>query len=493
MIDSALIFSRPAAAATSLGATALDAHRFLDKSVVLIAEPAFVLTRNGALMLDACIRLLPRTCKNVQVQLSGVDSKIVYITRQTVASLGLTGIHVSTSHIGIDSADAVLVLGHSTAPKQGCIVANSNGWVARVNTDGDIDSACDQFNPVGAFGAACLACAEVFKRLVVIKPERAPVFTNVSFSFLTYERSKDPGFALPERFFVDLLLVGGGAIGSATTYLLSQLCLGGSIDIVDPQTYEPENMGTSVIVGQGDIGQSKAYTCASILAAAGVAAIPYKEFVRDYARRPGHKSGIVLSGLDSVPSRHELQGSLWPDIIIDGGTGPVEAQVFRHVFKDRDACLKCFFVEPTADATVIASRATGLSSTSLMNQESVLTQADIDQARPEMREWLAARKGTPVCSIVQEAVAHSMSSATITFAPSAPFVAGLSATMMVAELIKTVAGYAGQFTTSYQCDTLVGPHYGQWQMQLPTANCDCQTRRRNIEKFRSDSKKDLGL
>jgi molybdopterin/thiamine biosynthesis adenylyltransferase len=484
MFDNAVIFSRPEAAATSLGANALDAHRFLDKSVLVVAEPAFVNAPNGALMLDACVRLLPRMCKNVHVQLAGVKSSIAITTQKTVDSLGLSGVQVTMTSADFAAFDAVLVLG-SKAVRAGCVVANSNGWLARVTTCGDLGSACDQINPIGAFGSACLACAEVFKCLISVKPERAPAFSGVSFSFLTYRSSNDPGFALPASLTLDILMVGCGAIGSATTYLLTHLPLAGSIDIVDPQVYEPENIGTSIIVGQDDIGREKAATCAALLTARGLAAKPYKKFVRDYARLPHPKSGIVLSGLDSVLARHELQGSLWPDVIIDGGTGAVEAQVFRHIWKSVDACLKCFFVEPPKDALSVAADATGLSRSSLTNQESLLTQDDIDKAAPGMRAWLSTRKGKSVCSIVQEAVANSMSATSLDFAPSAPFVAGLSATMIVAELVKLLAGHDGEFDTCYQCDTLVGPHYGEWQTQLPKANCECQVRRVNIERFRA--------
>ena len=69
---------------------------------------------------------------------------------------------------------------------------------------------------------------------------------------------------LPSSLDVDLLLVGGGAIGNGTVRLLSQLHCRGRIDIVDAQTYAEENLGTCLLMGTADLGESKAKILAPI-------------------------------------------------------------------------------------------------------------------------------------------------------------------------------------------------------------------------------------
>ena len=79
----------------------------------------------------------------------------------------------------------------------------------------------------------------------------------------------------------------------------------------------------------------------------------------------------------------------------------------------------------------------------MQDAEGIVTEADVDSAPAERQEWLRERIGQKVCSVVSEGVARqiSMDEQRKGFAPSVPFVATMSACMVVGELVKFVAGW----------------------------------------------------
>jgi hypothetical protein len=70
------------------------------------------------------------------------------------------------------------------------------------------------------------------------------------------------------------------------------------------------------------------------------------------------------------------------------------------------------------------------------------------------------------------------------FSPSVPFVACLSACMVVAELVKFTAGWNTALETRYQLDMLTGPAFGSMIPQNKRQDCECFVRRRNIDIWR---------
>lgn len=484
MNTSDITFSRPMAAAASLRNLAADAHKFLDKRVLLMADPEFVRTRNGMLIFETCIRLLPRICLNLTIQVNR-DASLLNHCEQTLKQ-AISGGVVICSNAEPENFDAVLVVGHSYAGTGPAIIVNSNGWLARLSSGADLDTDCRQFNPIGAIGAACLGVSEVFKKLIAVRPERGEAIDRLQFSFFNYDSgNSNPGPQLPELIHCDFVLIGCGAIGSGVTYALSWLPLAGSIDLVDPQVYALENLGTSVLVCPDDVGIAKAVKCANLLTKRGLLAVPYVEKVEQYAVRSNKKYKVVLSALDSVAARHAVQANLWPDFAIDGAIGDFQAQAFRHIWTKNDACLQCYFKELAVDGDKIAADATGLRLDRIRDQHAVITDSDIEQASEDMKTWLVQRRNKTICSVVQEAMAQRISSQSVAFAPSVPFVACLSAVMMVAELVKLHLPDPPPFDTCFQFDSLVGPPGGLWQPQKPSVDCLCQARRANIESMRN--------
>ena len=113
---------------------------------------------------------------------------------------------------------------------------------------------------------------------------------------------------------------------------------------------------------------------------------------------------------------------------------------------------------------------------------------DVKTAPIEKQNWLRDRVGKPLCSVVSEGVIQEISQDQLQngFSPSVPFVACLSACMVLSELIKAVSGETTVLETRFQFDVLRGPMNGQFIPQIRRKNCICVTRSKNIEKIRKN-------
>jgi hypothetical protein len=129
---------------------------------------------------------------------------------------------------------------------------------------------------------------------------------------------------------------------------------------------------------------------------------------------------------------------------------------------------------------------TGLSRETLARgAEAELTEADLKNAAPEHKPFLAGRVGRTICSIVAEAQALSMERQTEGFAPSVPFVACLSACLEVTELVRFVTTGATSPAPRYQMNLLIGPDTAMDIRERRRTNCICVERIDNIQKVRA--------
>jgi hypothetical protein len=487
--DAALQFSRIAAAAESLENAAPDRHRFLDKKVLLTGESEVLSTSNGRQCFLDSLRLLIRMVRFLTIRLptaSSLSKEVEELVREL--SLDFPPLIQKESDEGLESFDAILSVGSSGRPKLPWTVINSNGWTARVSSMGNsLPSDCYSPNPIGALGAACLGVAEVFKRLICLRPERGQLHDKLFFSFYSYLIEDDPGPELPKELPVDLLLVGVGAIGNGTIHLLRSLPMSGHISIVDNQCFGRENWGTSILVGPGDFGASKALTGQKWMQGK-IAARGFHETIEEFQKRCGTEiqyPKLVLNGLDKISARRAVQ-DFWPDQIIDGAIGPVSCEVTLHPWGPDLSCLRCDFEEPQIAAELVQRRATGLRSERLTAPDSVISEEDIETAPPNMQDWLRQRKGKPVCSVVSEGVLSLLASESqhAGFQPSVPFVACLSSCMIVAELVRYLQKASPVLETGFQFDVMIGPQRGNRKSHSRKTDCICVTRRKNIETLR---------
>jgi len=490
-MDSKLSYSRPSAAAERLGDLASDRHRFIGKRVLLTGEETTLAGENGRRCLLDSLRLLIRLCQDVSVWFPSTDGTLMReaVTLARMIEFGAP-VKFPSAPPNYDAYDAVLSVGSVARADLPWTVINSNGWLARVSSGGtSLPSVTDQSNPIGSLAAACLGAADVFKRLIRVKESRGRLFDGLQFSLHTYRCGKDDlGPALPRDLPLDLLQVGLGAIGNGVVRLLSALPANGRVLIVDRQAFQDENLGTCILIGPSDIGKEKV-SLGEMHLSHHLSVKGFPEEFDAFRLRLGKEfpyPKVILNCVDSIDARHKVQ-SLWPDVVIDGAIGDFGCQVSRHPWGPDIACLQCLFRHPPGEsAEKTASRATGLSETRAQQLQDAVTEDDVRIAPTEKQVWLHEHLGHQVCSVVREAMARQISAVRQQegFEPSVPFVACLSACMMVSELVKTVSGWPTTLGPRYQFDALQGPFRGQEYPQRRREDCICTTRARNIEIIR---------
>jgi hypothetical protein len=487
-----LPYSRLVATAERLGEDAEDRHRFLGKSVLLTGETATLLTSNGVEIASAALRLLVRMCQNVSVALPDDCPALKRGLQDVAREAALNPVAFLEGEPQHDQFDAILSIGTQARPGLPWTVVNSNGWRSRVSSENThLATNFGKYNPIGAMGAACLGVADVFKRLIRLRPEKGELLDGLSFSFWSYSvEGDDPGPDLPLGLSVDLLLVGAGAIGNGIAYLLNLLPIRGHMTVIDRQEYGDENWGTSICLPATPPHGPKADFIAEVLCSK-FETVPRHADIAVVAEEFGKTlpfPHVVLNGLDRIDARHEVQ-RLWPDLIIDGAIGSdLSCQVSCHPWGPDTACLLCLFQQPPGEnAEAVQSRATGLNQAALADLEAPLAQAEVDGADDAKKTWLAARVGQKKCSVVSEAVTEILSSDRnrAGFSPSVPFVACFSAAMIVTELVRYLTENKTVPEPRYQLNLLWGPHRGIDYPEVRRQQCLCVERAKIIEQVRS--------
>jgi len=487
-------YSRTIASAQALGESARDRNRFLDKTVLLTGEPTILGTPNGREMARAALLLLMRICPNVVVALPDACADLAGELDELAHHMDPKSTIICDILRGqFGDFDAILSVGTCARGDLPWTVINSNGWLARVSSSThDIVGECRQANPIGAIGAACLGVCEVFKRLIALASERGEMLDNVSFSFWTYSAATgEPGPALPPDIRVELLLVGAGAIGSGTAYLLSRLPISGRALVIDRQYYEDVNWGTCVCISTDDIGKEKAQVLATVLASklsVRGRRVDIETFRRELEAMNAAPR-IVLNGLDDIDPRQEVQ-KLWPDLVIDGAIGSdFSCQVSCHPWGLDVACLRCLFRHPpsTEPWEKVMSRDTGLPESFFADPNATISEEHLATVPPEKRASFSRYLGKTWCSITPEEQAQMLSSEKLApgFSPSAPFVACFSSCMIVTELVRQVLESRTNPEPRFQLNLLWGPQRGTDVPQARRSDCECVMRGRNIERARA--------
>jgi len=483
----AIEFSRPTAVARALGDE--NSQRFVEKRVLLRGDAATLLSSNGQEAVRAAFLLLIRICENVAVALPAACKEL----RADIAALAADLIpnrplQWIDSNDVFDGYDAILSIGARGREDLPWTVINSDGWLARVSSrGGDLPASADQANPIGAVAAACLGVGEVFKRLIGLRATRGELLDVTSFSLWAYTTSaEDTGPAL-NALVIDVLLIGCGAIGSSTAYLLSRLPVSGRAVTLDRQDYKPENFGTSIIVGPRAYERAKAQVTAELLASKLDVVPLVMDIASFHERYDGGFPDMVLAGLDDVEPRHQVQ-RLWPGLVIDGAVGgELSCQVSCHPWHSSNACLLCLFQKQEASSLVdMNARATGLPPELANNPDAIVTEAVIASAQADRQAWLRGHLGKRICSITSEAVVEFLSAETHRegFAPAAPFVSSFSACMIVAELVRYLTTGATLPEPRFQFNFLWGPRRGLHYAERRHDDCFCAERRENISKLR---------
>jgi hypothetical protein len=467
----------------------LAADNLLERSALITADASAILTAAGRSTFLASVSLLTRFCADVSVhvpeQAGGFERDVRALTSRI--SYAGTIRFLGQADVVFEHYSAILNVGPTIRSDLPWTAIACDGWVLQVcSGGGPVVLSFSQFNPAATLAAASLGAAEIFKRLLGVVSQVAPLLQNEVFSFLTYTADTDPGPDIRSPIRLDCVLAGAGAIGNGIRHVLIELPVEGWLAVVDQQDAGEENWGTYIDLEPSGFDMPKAnLACAGWGAA--VTLFPLKRDVAELLSKLGREipfPDVTLGALDNIEARHEIQ-RLWPDLAIDGAIGDVTCQVSRHPWGPDTACLQCLFREPAGeDSAVVASRLTGLTVESARRQDEEVTQEDIDAAVGDRKAWLAARKGRQKCSVIREALAEELTAGGATFSPSAPFVACMSGSMVAAEFIKYRMGISSPLDPRFQFNVLVGPRAGTMLEQGRRKTCFCVERSKAIARAR---------
>jgi molybdopterin/thiamine biosynthesis adenylyltransferase len=494
-----LASSRPLGVAKELGAATLDQAVVFARSVILTGERAALETENGRWCLLNSIRLLARVVGPLLVVVPHGMDRIRGEVTQLCESVWTKGhVTVADECCAQDwaGATAILNVGTRVKPHLPWTTINSNGWLARVSSFGDLPGDTFQSNPLGAMLAASLGVTEVFKRVYGIPGEKYSLLHATQFSL--FELSSAPtglGPKLTETSLPDTLLVGAGAIGNAIVLLLSQLRLRGRLHIVDKQVFAVENLGTCVVLdGQDWLDTPKAGRLANWLRERSALVCTGEQALVESARSGEYLKSmavdLVLAGLDDVAARWDVQ-LLWPSVLVDGGINAVGAAAVTHrLDRPSGACMRCSFRLPLTDERAVQSQLTGLARASLESDLGrALTEQDVLVAKESMRPWLRDQvaQGKTLCATISDAQTRALGMKLEDgFRPSAPFVATASAALVVAQALKALAYPEAEFTQRFQFENVfLGPDAAVGVLTLADPNCLCVSQRPTIEHVRA--------
>ena len=488
-----LEFSRPAAALRELGDAARDDGDFVDKRVLLTGVAPFVTTANGIWMAEDCLRLMVRTWRRVTVYLPaeavGVTSTLKAVAEQVAFAMPVTFVDTPPAY---EAFDGILSVGGNARADLRWTAINSNGWLARVSSTGKrISESCTDSNPIGAMAAASLGVADLFKR-TALKPGNFDLFDGLTFSAFDFTvGGEDAGPGLPQRLAMPpALFLGQGAIGNANVLLGGQLPLHGKALLFDKDAYGPENLGTCVLIGRNasDHGIAKAVWNRDHLSAVGSSldAHPLRGDIERDLQAVEPYLELVINGLDRVEPRHAIQDA-WPDVIVDGALRRFQCQFVSYDHGAGYGCLRCLFERPPArNPLEVQAEMTGLP-IELIAADQEITEDHVAAAPEDKKDFLKSQLGKKAhavaCARAIEMKEMFADSVKDDFAPSVPFVATMTAVLVMAEVVRRLMDLAS-VARRFQFDVLVGPQRGLKINEKAKSSCRCQKRKGPIENLR---------
>jgi hypothetical protein len=211
----------------------------------------------------------------------------------------------------------------------------SNGWTATFSTSRP--RSCGKTDvPFGAGVAACLAAANVFRR--VFLPERR---LDADATFAVLDSTDPAGIATLEGSLGDVVLAGAGAIGNAAAWALARLPMSGTLAVVDHEAIDLGNMQRYVLAERADEDAPKPSVVARYFDSS-LKGQTYPIELAQFAERHSHRIDRLLLALDSARDRRAGQASL-PRWVANGWTQPGDLGVSTHDFL-RGACVSCLYL-----------------------------------------------------------------------------------------------------------------------------------------------------
>ncbi len=294
-------------------------------------------SREGRLITDLTVRLLARLYPALDVwgppDAAAFVERMRRVARATNPAIKLT--RRGRADTGISVGDA--------GEFGTTVYAGSDGWDALISASAP-QPVGTSANPLGPGVAACLASANVFRR-IFLEPWESTLDDDLCLSAWTFGRGPTPA-AVPNdnwRLDSDAVLVGVGAIGMAAAWACAHAPMQGSLHLVDPEEIELGNLQRYVLATRVDVGRAKVQVARRAFRGnlrVQVHQADWESFVSQF----GYEWRYVLAALDSAADRKAVQASL-PGWVANGWTQPGDLGVSVHPrFGSAGACLACLYL-----------------------------------------------------------------------------------------------------------------------------------------------------
>jgi hypothetical protein len=381
------------------------------------------------------------------------------------------------------------------------IYVGGDDWTARVSRVGPVPVGPCRMGGLGLQAAAALAVGELIKELAPHVPT-VRIEDELTWSLLdgrvTTPSSPPglppaPGGETPGRGRVRatrptppiVALLGAGSVGSSAAALLALSGVPGSVDVVDPDSFDPRrNAYRCPGVPVTERGP-KADWAARVLAGAGWEARPHRTTVAGWARahdRPGYPGfrGMALVSVDNVDGRREA-AELMAWSTVSAGVDGMALHAQRHLPVDDLACPYCDLVDTGRWRTrgrlyarfgLTAPRLQALLDGDTLSADDVATAIWTGSVDPESMGRLVGGRlvdllRQPPTGVTAASVAFEETTV------SAPHVSWLAGTLLAAEVTKAAAGLPG-IERRVDVD-LHGVPLGGWRRppRNPSGRCPC--------------------
>jgi len=328
-------YSRGALAAAQV-LSGFDEARFrtkLEETPIGVASDETIDRPEGQALVELLVRLLAR-----------LYPRLAFLgPREAIRDLTVLAKTINPAIEITSGATVGVSIGEVKSPFETTFYAGAVGWDALISAR-RVQSIGDSENPFGAAAAACLAAANVFRR-VFLPDWKQRVDDGLRFSAWSLDRVDRATRTRqrPWRLSKDAVLVGVGAVGNAALWVLARAPLTGTLHIVDNQDIELSNLQRYVLAARGDEGRSKV-ELGSSWPTAGLAVVEHKQSLAQFLSAHGYTWDYFLLGLDSTRDRRSAQAAL-PRWIGNAWTQPGDLGVSTHPrFGEDGACVACLYL-----------------------------------------------------------------------------------------------------------------------------------------------------
>jgi hypothetical protein len=295
--------------------------------------------------LELLIRLLARLYPSLKIQAVGNATKGHEEKLRTLAHEINSELHFIQKNETVDIA--VMASECPGTPKAKLILfVGSDKWIAKFSRSGGL-AYTESSVPFGAAAASCIAAANIFRYVFKKFIPENDLDNEVELSTLSWTTNRE--FANPnlDNFQIkETALVGLGAIGSSTAWMLSKLInLYGELDVIDKETLQTSNLQRYIIAKESELDCPKANLVAEYLNSSRFRINPFAKTWAEYIKEKGQKLvSTIAVAVDTKNDRILVQAAL-PKSIINAYTDTDLVGVSRYKsFGMDESCLSCGFV-----------------------------------------------------------------------------------------------------------------------------------------------------